>query len=207
MRPQLDRCVDHDPRSLDYPAPPAAPPTDVSALWRLHGKPLNQRALGSCGHAMAHLLRTEPFYRRSLDEGWPRLADGSSGLAVCKAARRVGLIGAYQHVFGLAHAREAILRGPFLVGTVWTDDMFTPDQAGFVYPAGRVVGGHEYLCVGYYWDTDEWVFLNSWGKKWGVRDRMVHAKHGVFYMQTRSFGYLLEQQGDIIQPDPTDIPL
>jgi len=118
---------------------------------------------------------------------------GGSGLAVCKAARQAGLIKSFTHAFGLEHAIGAIAKGPFLVGTDWYDEMFTPDAGHHVHLGGRVVGGHEYVCTGYdQRGAGRWRFLNSWGASWGMS--------GAFYMDTATFDQLLRQDGDVTVP-------
>ena len=41
-----------------------------------------------------------------------------------------------------------LLRGPCILGTTWTIDMFTPDRWNTIRPTGRSVGGHAYMLRG-----------------------------------------------------------
>jgi hypothetical protein len=184
-----------------------------------YGRVLDQGNVGSCtGNAMAQALMAGPLRQRGrtvsqrtalalysrateLDpwEGdYPPDDTGSSGLAVCKAAVEAGLIRRYEWAFGLDHLRRALAVGPVLVGTAWYESMFGPDDDGFVTAEGEMVGGHEYLCLGYV--GDDYHFLNSWGRGWGVPSKVADITGGTFWMSATTFGALLEDYGDAVQP-------
>lgn len=210
--PRLGRHVEHDPRSRAFPAPATA--TITSKTWRHYGRILDQGQVGSCtGNAMAQALNTHPLHvsrtpyltegdadalyslATSLDDvpgAWPPDDTGSSGLAVAKAAQEKGYITGYTHAFGLDHTLAALMNGPLIVGTNWTQNMFHPDAHGFVKPTGAVAGGHEYLLLGVNTDRGYATFLNSWGADWGLRGR--------FHMTLDDFGALLANGGDATQP-------
>lgn len=217
----LGRIVHHDPRSLDHPAPRGPVRT---AFHRHVGPALDQGELGSCtGNAMAQVLMTEPLVRpgRTLVEAdavalyhaatllddvpgaYPPDDTGSSGLAVAKAAQRAGYISAYQHAFGIDHARQAIGASPFIVGTDWYEAMFTPAADGTVAIGGEVAGGHEYLCLGVDVEAGRWLFLNSWGPAWGVVAPQAGVEGGgAFWMADATFARLLAADGDVTVPVP-----
>ncbi len=202
----LGRLLNHDPRSLGFPAQVGEIAKSVD--WKLYAPVLNQEDLGSCtGNAAAQCLNSKPyhklwsryyvqadavdFYSRATkldpwDGEYPPTDTGSSGLAVAKALKNLGLISSYRHAFGLEHTRAALQSGPVLVGTNWYSSMFAPNL-GWVSPKGSPVGGHEYLLVG---DNlkGRLKFLNSWGRGWAMK--------GNFYMSYESFGRLLGEQGD-----------
>lgn len=213
----LGRHVEHDEFSWAFPFTAHLAPGPV--LWPHHGATLDQGSLGSCtGNAVVQCLSTGPLYRSTwraserkavqcyslatqLDDvpgQYPPTDTGSSGLSACKAAQQLGWVSGYQHVFGVDHARQAITASPFIVGTDWYESMFTPDATGFVRPAGRVAGGHEYVCLGWDPTSDMWTFLNSWGK-WGIGIKGI-ATTGLFHMSGENFAALLSQQGDITVP-------
>lgn len=217
---RLGRLVQHDPRSKDFPAAVKKTAQPTSVWWKHHAKPLDQGQLGSCtGNAMEQWLATDPGYTKgfrcsekgavklyslatSLDDvpgTYPPDDTGSSGLAVAKAAQQLGLIKSYTHAFGATHALGAIQVSPFIVGSSWTESMFTPDKDGLVIPAGQVKGGHEYLCVGYDADRAAFAFQNSWGA-WGVPIPQAGVKAGGFFIQVSEFAALLSQQGDVTCP-------
>lgn len=211
LRPGLGRNVNHDPRSLAFPAAVSAAPRKP-VLHRHYGPVLDQGQLGSCtGNAMAQALNTAPFHKSrakllteadavsiysaaTLIDGspghYPPTDTGSDGLSVAKVAAKRGYISAYHHAFDVEHALGALQLSPFLFGTSWHESMFTPDADGFVHPDGNVVGGHEILCIG---DTGTaLVFLNSWGKSWG--------KGGTFLLSYADFAALMADSGDVTVP-------
>jgi hypothetical protein len=210
----LGRHVEHDPRSLDFPAPTGTP---GSHHWPHHGTVLNQGQLGSCtGNASAQCLVTGPNNQpgRKMTEAkavkiyelateldnvtgaYPPDDTGSTGIAAAKACQQLGYITSYTHVFGINHALGAIAMGPMICGTRWDDAMFTPTADGYVVPGGKVAGGHEYLCLGYDQATDSFEFLNSWGTKWGVDLPNCDVTHGGFRMTRVDFASLLDDHGD-----------
>lgn len=207
----LGRVVEHDPRSLSFPAPTAPV---VTKSWTHYGEVLDQGQVGSCtGNAMAQAVNTKPVHkprtaylteadavalysRATVLDGfagtYPPDDTGSSGLAVAKAAQERGLITSYTHAFGLDHALQALMSGPVIVGTPWYDDMFHPGPQGFLHIGGNVAGGHEWLVLGVNVTHKYVTALNSWGPSWGVRGR--------FRLTFDDFGRLLSEQGDVVQP-------
>lgn len=217
----LGRHVEHDDRSWDHPfdADLSAPPKPV--IWPHHGDVLDQGQIGSCtGNALVQCLATGPLmradYRPTEDDAvrmyelatqrfdnipgsYPPTDTGSSGLGVCKAARHMGTITAYKHAFSIGHAKATIQQTPIMVGTVWFDQMFTPDPEGIVRPTGNIAGGHEYVAIGYDPGPDLWTFLNSWGPSFGIAIPDV-APGGLFRMGGPDFATLLAHHGDLTIP-------
>lgn len=205
----LGRRVQHDPKSLNFAAPELNPVK--TKTWRRIGAVLDQGSLGSCtGNAAAQAANSFPLRERGrvlrqadavalysrateLDpwEGtYPPDDTGSSGLAVAKAGAEKGLWTRYEWAFGFDHALSALMEGPLLVGTYWYNQMFYPDENGFVTPGGAVAGGHEYLLSGVNVRGKYLIFTNSWGKDWGIGGR--------FRMSFESFQKLLDEQGDVV---------
>lgn len=207
----LGRNVKHDPRSRHYPAKVADTRRPVS--WQHFGPVLNQGKLGSCtGNALAQALNTGPLHQdgarllvesdavriysraTQLDDApgeYPPTDTGSNGLSVCRAAQEFGLIKSYAHAFTVDHALGALQLQPFLFGTHWYRDMFTPDADGFVHPGGELAGGHEICCVA---DSGSYLeLLNSWGDEWGVEGR--------FRLTYADFEALMNDQGDVTVPE------
>lgn len=220
--PALGRLVEHDERSRQYPARLATRPKKV--LWAHAAPVLDQKDLGSCtGNALAQLLNTSTavaarrrarkssrylteadavhlYSRATALDDFPGQYEpddtGSSGLAVCKAGAEAGFFTEYRHAFGFGEFTRAIVGGPVIAGTSWYDGMFATDAAGFVWPTGGVVGGHEYLVLGYDPTACEGrgrvAFLQSWGPAWG--------RLGRFFMRGDVFAELLADQGDVTVP-------
>ncbi len=212
----LGRVVEHDERSRLYQAPRAT--TQRSVLWGHHAPVLDQGQLSSCtGNATAQLINTD-YFAASRTHGYlnendavqlyemathldgiagntyPPHDEGSSGLGAAKAGVRLGYFTGYKHAFGFDHFAATLQLQPVIVGTEWTEDMFTPDQRGYIKPTGQVAGGHEYLALGISWETKTLTFLNSWSAKWGQAGR--------FYMTFAAFTTLLVNQGDATAPLP-----
>jgi hypothetical protein len=211
----LGRHVEHDERSRSFPAQ-TAPLPNLAIRWTINAAPLDQGNLGSCtGNAVAQCFNTTPYYgeRRAFHKGryltednalafykratevdgfdgtYPPDDTGSSGLAAAKAAREAGYINSYTHAFGIDHVLGALAVGPLIVGTVWLDDMFQPDERGVLTVSGKEAGGHEYLLLGWNPKTELMEFFNSWGSSWG--------RKGHFYIPVDEFDRkLLQADGD-----------
>lgn len=97
---------------------------------------------------------------------WPPDDTGSSGLAAAKAAKALGIGGAYRHVFGGANeVVQLIMLGRVVnIGTWWYEGMFSPNSSKVIAPTGDMVGGHQYIARGYDVDTDR-VMIRCW---WGT---------------------------------------
>ena len=218
---RLGRHVDHDERSRAYDIDEIVGrgklPQGVVEHKR-HLRPLQQGELGSCtGNALVGALMTEPLYRDGsevlaehdaveiyekatmLDDvpgSYPPDDTGSSGLAVCKAAKQMGLLTSYRHAFSWESALRALAASPIIVGVAWYDSFDEPGANGFVSigPHAKVRGGHEFELVGFDADARTVHAFNSWGRSWG--------DHGAFRFSWDDLERLLskEEQGDATIP-------
>lgn len=216
MTRPLGRLVRHDERSRAYPAMRSS--AIVTTVHQRRAPILDQGDVGSCtGNALAGLLGTEPFatardvdvdealaldiYSRAthLDRVrgvYPPTDTGSSGLAVAKAAKQMGLVSAYRHAFGLAHALGALVVAPVIIGIDWFSSFDDPGPHGLltITYGATVRGGHEVVL-----DRVDTVAgtvggANSWGPGWG--------DHGRFTMTWATLGALLQRDGDVTAIDP-----
>jgi len=207
----LGRTVWHDDASRAFPAA-TAPLRTVQHTH--HGPVLDQGQLGSCtGNALSQALNTDPLLpagRRLLTEAdavaiyswathhdqfagtYPPQDTGSSGLAVCKAAKHLGLISAYHHAFGLRHALEALVLQPVIIGIPWLKGMFAPGPDGYLDASGPVEGGHEVCLIGLDVDREDVTVLNSWSAAWG--------ESGTARLRWADLGSLLADRGDVTVP-------
>lgn len=219
---RLGRHVVHDERSRAYPVRTAG--VDLrSVRWYRWAPILDQGSLGSCtGNAMVGALATDPVFPTipagtQLDQVlavqlyalatgldavrglYPPTDTGSSGLAVCKAAKARGLIGSYRWAFGLDQALRAVAQGPALFGLTWWAGFDHPDHQGVVrIEAGDVQrGGHEVLADELDVERRLVGFANSWGPWWGLAGR--------FYVSWDDLGELLEDRGDVVVPAPLGV--
>src|SRR5581483_7719233 len=209
----LGRRVEHDPRSRLFPFTATAPVKLRTVAHRAYGLPLDQGQLGSCtGNAAVGALNTVPVHHPkdrvlkepdavklyslatrldSFEGEYPPDDTGSSGLAVAKAAKRLGLIGEYRHTFTMNQTVAAVQLGPVITGTFWYEAMFRPSDEGFVHPNGEMVGGHEFLVYGYVAARKPYVLCwNSWGKGWGPLG-------GRFKVFVDDWQKLLSEDGDV----------
>lgn len=137
-----------------------------------------------CGWPHPRPLAALPFdhyaaYERAqeLDE-WPgseKVApfyEGSSGRAICRVFRELGLISAWWNAFAVDELRQLLLAdttdwsaaGPVTIGTNWYDSMFVKDEHGYlgVPPRARLVGGHQTLLIGANDNSETFYGINSW---------------------------------------------
>jgi hypothetical protein len=125
---------------------------------------------------------------------YPPLDTGSSGVAVCRAAKAERLIGSYRHAFG--STRDVLLwmvnHGPVLLGISWYESFDEPGPDGLLRLGGQVRGGHEILARGVRAIPKLIKIDNSWSEGWGVR--------GSAYMPWAVLDRLRREQGDVTAP-------
>lgn len=242
--PRLGRHINHDARSRRYPV--RATEQIESVQHVRHAPVFDQGDLGSCtGNAAVGCLATGTFFGTLSDgekQTWPldetgavrvySLATkldnfagayppddtGSDGLSVAKVLAEGGLISGYRHAFSIDALLAGLMSTPCIVGTEWTDDMFTADETGIIHPTGAAAGGHEYVCdqfvrEGDHFGSRRWVapfdmlgFTNSWGTSW--------ADEGRHYVSVAEFASLLSRDGDATffvpsdqaAPEPVPVP-
>lgn len=131
------------------------------------------------GHAL--------YYECKVIDWEPREENGSTVRSGALAARARGRLAAFGFAKTTADIDEWIdHQGTVVVGTTWTNDMFRPDDQGFVRPTGSVAGGHCYLMLDRI--DDAYLFQNSWGGDWG--------QSGRFKMRRSDFADLLADWGE-----------
>jgi hypothetical protein len=206
---KFGRFVRHDKQSRQYAYRPTK---DAKArygnnvgnvLYEYAGPELNQGDIGACtGFALGIALASQGRgNRRSVSNDfcrqryaratqvdsfrgtWPPDDTGSSGLAVAKAAKRDGILTAYEWCFTTTSLVQALFyHGPVMLGIPWFEGMNEPMDNGEIVPSGSIVGGHEITAIGY---VDGRLRLhNSWGRKWGDSGQCwLHLDH---WMRLRS---------------------
>ena len=136
---------------------------------------------------------TAIYHRAQQIDEWPGTDyDGTSVRAGLNVMREQGRVERYVWAYGADMlARWLLTTGPVMVGTLWTWDMFEPDQNGIVHPTGPIVGGHAYLVTGVNRDRGErgmFRAMNSWGNDWGWNGR--------FWILWEDMEYLLWNWGE-----------
>ncbi|MBF9133075.1 hypothetical protein I0C86_29545 [Plantactinospora sp. S1510] len=140
---------------------------------------------GTYQNADGHAL----YYECKVIDGEPGAENGSFVRSGALAVRERGRLAAFAFAHTLAEIDEWIdSQGSIVVGTQWTNDMFDPDENGFVRPTGAGAGGHCYLMLDRIADEDAYLFQNSWGSGWG--------QGGRFKMKRSDFDGLLQDQGE-----------
>jgi hypothetical protein len=172
------------------PAPvPPTPPAPVAVTWADTDPDLDQGNYGTCvGNGWAQWGNTLPiddhlteadarkiYYEATVIDGQPDDPDkpgggqqGSTVRSGAKAMQTRGRLAVYAFAASIDEAVAWVLaHGPVVMGTDWTEAMFTADANGFVVPTGSVAGGHCYLLDAYDPATQVLGFRNSWGASWG----------------------------------------
>jgi hypothetical protein len=140
---------------------------------------------GNYQNADAHSL----YYECKVIDGEPNAENGSYVRSGALALRNRGRLAAFAFAKNTTEIDDWINNhGPVVVGTSWTNDMFSPDAKGYVKPTGAVAGGHCYVMLEKVDAEDAYVFQNSWGASWG--------QNGRFRMKRSDFGGLLADQGE-----------
>lgn len=177
-------------KSALAPAPP--PPADV--IWVDPDSVLDQGSTPHCGgFGGAQWGNTEPvtdhydnadahalYYESVAIGGVPRTENGVETRWVAKALQARARLVSYAFALTTAEVRQWVQdKGPVMVGSDWTDDMFDPDAQGFIVPSGPVAGGHFWVIVGDLVAESAFLCLNSWGASWGL-DGRFKIRHSDF---------------------------
>lgn len=143
--------------------------------------PVDDNWVDADGHAI--------YYECKVIEGDPGGEDGAYTRDGAKAMLNRRRLSVYAFADTMADILDHLRgKGPVVVGTDWTNDMFEPDSSGYVKPTGGVAGGHCYLMYGVQGDT--LIFKNSWGDGWGL--------DGSFKMRISDFQVLLDAYGEAV---------
>ncbi len=216
--PRLGRIPQFDPRSLSYGIMDATPDgidlrtREIISKVRIKAKGphLDQGREGSCvGNGFTNVMRYEPnigdlskydehfavteIYRPAQKEdefpGEEPEMSGTSLIAALKVAKRKGFIKEFRWAFNLEQMCIGIgYYGAAMIGVNWYQGMERPDKDGFIYPTGRVMGGHCVAVVGCNKDTKLFRIVNSWGNGWG--------DNGECYISCDDMDKLLHERGE-----------
>jgi len=164
-------------------SPPIPVPQNVN--WAMNDPLLDQKNTNHCGgFGGCHWGNTLPvddhytatdahdLYYEAVKIGMGgRNEDGVESRWVAKALKARGRLSTY----AFAYSTDAITdwlrtRGPVMVGTDWTNDMFNPSPTGYVRPTGAIAGGHFYVLIAHQPEepTESYLAVNSWGSSWGL---------------------------------------
>lgn len=181
----------YDPRDVKHPMSkllkaPQRKPKHWPMFYVLDQGPTPQCvAYAWTGFLLCYPTRTTPtqlgqtfspeLYHQAqrIDEWEGENYDGTSVRAGAKVLKNYGRLKEYLWAEDAATVRDYIIqRGPVVLGTDWTFDMFYPENSdGYIVPTGGVAGGHAYLTPGYSSSRDAFRIVNSWGPLWGEHGR------------------------------------
>lgn len=123
---------------------------------------------------------------------------GTSGRAICRAAREMGLVTEWWNATSLDEVLDLLLAdsqdwahcGPVIIGTNWYSSMFElqADKTLVITPNARVVGGHETCLIGAHLRHETLYAINSW------------ETMRLFRLSFATFERLLNEDGDAIFP-------
>jgi hypothetical protein len=134
---------------------------------------------------------------QKVDE-WPgEDYDGTSVRALFKVLKTRGYVEEYRWAFDAKTVIDHVLaRGPVVLGTTWTRDMFMPDSKGYIYFTGPIEGGHAYTVIGCQLEhacPDGSIgrarIINSWGRGWGPHN-------GRAWITMKTLQALIEDYGE-----------
>ncbi len=140
------------------------------------------------------------YYKCKEYDGQPLMENGSCSRSAAKTMVFYGMINAYAFATDMETLKWWLLnRGPLIVGTSWTMDMFTPDKDNIIHYTGVEVGGHEYILNAY--KPNLYRIHNSWNDAWGI--------NGEAWIPEDELTALFNHSGDAltaVELDPT-IPI
>jgi hypothetical protein len=153
----------------------------------VEGKTASQRALN--GHHAA----VKVYARCKEVDEWEGVDyEGTSVRAGMLTSRERGWCKSFIWAKNMDEVRRGLQDGTGVIGVVWTNGMFDPDDEGFVVPTGTEAGGHCIFLSGFsprYGKRKAPTFRarNSWSQKW--------SKNGNFYIEPENLDNILFGSG------------
>ncbi len=186
---RLGRLIDYDEQDQNFLVPRMAVSPSVRFKYYTTGPVLDQGDTPQCvAYATVQFLMTGPIVNKYpagpsdlyaqcqlVDEWAGTVHDGTTVRAAMKVLQNKGYVSGYNWAYDIGTVVNYVLtRGPMVLGTNWSEDMFNPDKKGFIRYTGTVVGGHSYMLKGINLDLacpdgtkGAFRIQNSWGMHWG----------------------------------------
>jgi hypothetical protein len=172
------------PAPSPTPTPTPTPTTDVH--WADPDKVLDQGNTGHCGgfggcqwgntlpvdDAYTNADGDALYYEAVSIGGAPGSENGVESRWVAQALQARKRLSTYAFAKTTDEVTDWLrTKGPVMVGTDWTNDMFQPTSDGYIVPTGGVAGGHFWVLTDHYPDAQAYGMLNSWSDSWGAKGR------------------------------------
>ena len=170
---------------------PLTMPTTIATnvSWDFPADTLDQMETGHCGgfggasfgiNLPVHTPYTNEdghrlYYLCKIVDGKPGSEEGTYIRSIAKVLQNEGRIEGYAFAPSLEVIKWWLFnRGPLIVGTIWTEEMFMPNKDNVITIGGKVVGGHAYLINE--WTSNDYIGIqNSWGNRWGKKGKAYIA--------------------------------
>lgn len=138
-----------------------------AANWGINS-PINTPFANADGHRF--------YYECKEIEGEPNAENGAYLRSIGKVLKNNRHLEAYAFAHDMETIRWWLLnKGPLIVGTIWKEGMYTPDENNLIYATGATLGGHAYLLNE--WREDGYIGIqNSWGPEWGINGKAYISK-------------------------------
>lgn len=170
---QTSSCVGHSGRHYQLSEPYPAP-----VQWGEYDKVTTLEP--------SHWPSVENYFGAQRDDPWPGgeypgaspRYEGSSLTGLAKYFQEIGVIdGAYGWAETPDEVTQTLLTiGPVMCASLWTRDMFYPDEQGYIHATGPEEGGHAYYIFGAE-ESKDWYCLQSWGD-WGLKNQSFTDVNG-----------------------------
>jgi len=130
------------------------------------------------------------YYMCKEIEGEPLEENGTTIRCAAKTLKDLGRISGYAFASTIDDIKYWVLnKSPMIVGTLWTEEMNTPNENNILNINGDVVGGHAYLINE--WRDDGHIGIqNSWGDDWGI--------NGKAYISVSDFEKIFVHNGEAV---------
>lgn len=218
--PRLDRLVQFDPKSREFPVssvPRLAEAKKLRSYTWSCGVVNDQGSEGACvGFGWGHQLAARPAPVKGIDNAfsrnviyWPAQRDdewpggsypgaepfyeGTSVLAGARVCFGMRAFRQYRWCFSLRDLQLAVgYNSPAVLGLNWYQGMYEPDADGYIRPTGELMGGHCLLARGISLRNNHFLLHNSWGTEWGI--------NGTCFISFEDIERLLYEQGEACVP-------
>jgi hypothetical protein len=139
------------------------------------------------------------YYACKIIDQEPNQENGSNIRSAAKVMQQNGMIETYAFASSINEIKWWLVnKGPMVIGTTWTNDMFSPDSDNIIHITGGEAGGHAYL-INEVRNNSLFGIQNSWGDNWGI--------NGKAYIPISEFTTLFRNGGEAISAVELSAPI